>query len=420
MIVSNRSLLLNEPSLKLADESGMQRCNRRTVGSRVCRTAVDAASECGTWRQGTTMEVDSANPNRVAGKLLSERFRCENGVDFLVRADLSHDPGYFKLGSEAVCYGQCSFGRSARAVTDTLFDVLDDVVTDASSVHLPFDPAQIIDNLRLERYCQASPTLKTFSSRHVCRSVYYAVRPALRVSVRRHLQKFYFHGWDRIPFPHWPVDTTVENIFARLLALSMKARAVTRVPFIWFWPDGFPSCTMLTHDVETSAGLNFCPQLMDLDDSFGIKSSFQVIPEKRYAVSPSALENIQARGFEVNIHDSNHDGRLMNNREEFLSRVQRINAYGRQFGAQGFRSAMMYRNTEWYDALNFSYDMSVPNVAHLEPQQGGCCTVFPFFIGKVLELPLTTIQDYSLFNILGSYSINLWKEQISLSGGNPA
>jgi hypothetical protein len=104
----------------------------------------------------------------------------------------------------------------------------------------------------------------------------------------------------------------------------------------------------------------------------------------------------------------------MNDRDEFLSRVQRINSYGRQFGAQGFRSAMMYRNTEWYDALDFSYDMSIPNVAHLEPQQGGCCTVFPFFIGKILELPLTTIQDYSLFNILRCYSIALWKEQISL------
>jgi hypothetical protein len=94
--------------------------------------------------------------------------------------------------------------------------------------------------------------------------------------------------------------------------------------------------------------------------------------------------------------------------------VQRINAYGRQFGAQGFRSAGMYRNTDWYDALDFSYDMSIPNTAHLEPQQGGCCTVFPFFIGRILELPLTTIQDYTLLNILNHNSIELWREQISL------
>jgi hypothetical protein len=38
----------------------------------------------------------------------------------------------------------------------------------------------------------------------------------------------------------------------------------------------------------------------------------------------------------------------------------------------------------------------------------------PFFIGKTLELPLTTIQDYSLFYILKEYSVDLWKRQNTL------
>jgi hypothetical protein len=58
--------------------------------------------------------------------------------------------------------------------------------------------------------------------------------------------------------------------------------------------------------------------------------------------------------------------------------------------------------------------MSVPNVAHLEPQRGGCCTTLPYFIGKILELPLTVTQDYSLFHIIGDYSITLWKRQIDM------
>jgi len=77
----------------------------------------------------------------------------------------------------------------------------------------------------------------------------------------------------------------------------------------------------------------------------------------------------------------------------------------------------MYRNLDWYDAFEFSYDMSVPNVAHLEPQRGGCCTVMPYFVGKILELPLTATQDYSLFHILQDYSIDLWKTQIDLIRG---
>jgi hypothetical protein len=38
----------------------------------------------------------------------------------------------------------------------------------------------------------------------------------------------------------------------------------------------------------------------------------------------------------------------------------------------------------------------------------------PYFIGRILELPLTTAQDYSLFHILNDYSIDLWKRQLEL------
>jgi len=63
--------------------------------------------------------------------------------------------------------------------------------------------------------------------------------------------------------------------------------------------------------------------------------------------------------------------------------------------------------------LDFEYDISIPNVAHLDPQRGGCCTVFPYFIGKVLEIPLTATQDYSLLYILREYSLDLWETQIA-------
>jgi hypothetical protein len=153
---------------------------------------------------------------------------------------------------------------------------------------------------------------------------------------------------------------------------------------------------------------------MDLNDSFGIKSAFQIVPEERYPVPEAFLEQIRKRGFEINVHDLKHDGHLFSDRIEFERSAERINRYAQQFGAHGFRSAVLYRNVDWYGFLNFSYDMSIPNVAHLDPQRGGCCTVFPFFIGEILELPVTTTQDYSLFHILNDYSIRLWKQQISL------
>jgi hypothetical protein len=110
----------------------------------------------------------------------------------------------------------------------------------------------------------------------------------------------------------------------------------------------------------------------------------------------------------------NHDGCLFDQKTEFLRRAKQINGYGKKYNARGFRAGAMYRNLDWYDAFEFSYDMSVPNVAHLEAQRGGCCTVMPYFVGNILEIPLTTIQDYSVFNILEDLSIDLWKKQISL------
>jgi hypothetical protein len=234
------------------------------------------------------------------------------------------------------------------------------------------------------------------------------------VSVRRHLQARYLRGWEDIAFPAWPVDCTVERILERLLVVVMKAQGEAELPFIWFWPDGAPSCAMVTHDVETASGRDACSELMDLDDSFEIKTSFQIVPEQRYSVSEGFLGGMRRRGFEINVHDLNHDGRLFSEAKEFVRRARHINRYGTQYGATGFRSGALYRNVDWYDALDFAYDMSVPNVAHLEPQRGGCCTVMPFFIGRMLELPLTTIQDYSLFHILNQYSIDLWKRQVAL------
>jgi hypothetical protein len=153
---------------------------------------------------------------------------------------------------------------------------------------------------------------------------------------------------------------------------------------------------------------------MDIDESFGIPSSFQIVPEGRYPVPASFLAGIRDRGFEINVHDLNHDGFLYRSHDEFLRRVEQINSYGEQFGALGFRSAALYRRQEWYGALRFEYDMSVPSVAHLDAQRGGCCTVMPYFVGNILELPVTATQDYSLFHILNAYSLDLWRQQIDL------
>lgn len=353
------------------------------------------------------------SPTRVTQRL-SEVYRCPDiGAAFAVSGEVSRSEGYFRFGPEIVCYGHCSAGDPASSVNGPLFDARTVVKAADSSVQLPFDPIEVVDNLRHERYVASSETNAATPARSAVGAIYYAIRPLMGVAVRKHLQRLYLRDRQKTPFPQWPVDVTVERLTEQLLLLGMKAQGIDRLPFIWFWPDGAKTCTTISHDVEAEEGLQFIPKLMDLNDSFGVKTSFQVVPEKRYAAPEKILQVIREREFEVNVHDLNHDGHLFRDREEFLRRAKRINHYAQKWGARGFRSAVMYRNADWFGALDFSYDMSLPNVAHLDPQRGGCCTVLPFFIGNILEIPVTMTQDYSLFHILKDYSLRLWKEQIA-------
>jgi hypothetical protein len=353
-------------------------------------------------------ELDSAN------LLLAAYYRCPMGqVPFRQPADSVESPGYFRLGSDTICYGLLSSGQTSASPLEQLPDAMAGVEFGADGVKLPFDAGMLVENLCRERYtAHFRKEGRVFND--FLRKAYYLIRPLLGMSARRQIQKIRRRGWDEIRFPSWPVDTTLERFHQRLLALSLKAQGLEKIPFIWFWPEGFSSCAIMTHDVEGQSGRDFCPALMDLDELFGIRSSFQIVPESRYAVSRSFLDAIRSRGFEVNVHDLRHDGRLYADRAEFLRRAERINHYAREYDARGFRSGILYRNADWYDAFEFSYDMSIPNVAHLDPQRGGCCTVMPYFIGNIVELPVTCTQDYTLFHILGEYSTELWDRQIAL------
>jgi hypothetical protein len=349
-------------------------------------------------------------------RVLSDYYRIpEDSLGSVLVSGTLSETGFFRFGPETICYGQCASGVSSNLENLGRHDAFKDVQFNGTAIHLPFDPSQVIENLRRGRYePKLMPSRERIVAREWVHKSYYFVREFLPISIRRHMQRAYFNDWRNRAFPAWPVDFAVDTLHERVLRLAMRAAGVLKVPFIWFWPDGAASCLIMTHDVETAAGRDFTSQLMDLDESFGFKASFQVIPEKRYEVPAEYLHEIQSRGFELNVHDLNHDGKLYRDKEEFLRRAKKINEYVRHYESRGFRAGAMYRMPDWYDAYALSYDMSVPNVAHLEPKRGGCCTVFPFFIGKILELPLTTTQDYSLFHILQDYSIDLWKTQVGL------
>jgi len=326
---------------------------------------------------------------------------------------LSEDRGYFAFGRDVLCFG-CSRGLTSSSPRSVAYDARSDVVVDASRLRLPFDLDEVVSNFRLETYANSSVPAARRVIQKTTRRAYYTVRAVIPDGLRRKFQRLYLNDWQDLSFPHWPVDTTVDDLMWEILKLPLASGVSTEVPFIWFWPRGATGCVIVTHDVETQTGVASVPNIMDTDDSFGIPASFQIVPEERYSVTPEFLSQIQSRGFEVNVQDLNHDGKLFEDERTFRSRARRINVHRQAFGARGFRSAILYRNQKWLELLDFDYDMSVPNVAHLDPQRGGCCSVMPYFVADMVELPVTMTQDYSLFYFLGRCDMGLWQQQWNL------
>ena len=182
-------------------------------------------------------------------KELVDYYRCpEEFAEFGIAENLCEDSGYFRFGPNGVCYGQSSSGFRAKLPVNCLYDTLTDVENVGSIPMLPFDPTEVIESLRLERYLHAANGSKEASSYAWRRKTYYAFRDFLPASWRTAIQRRYFRGWEKLPFPKWPVDLSVDCVTETLMALSLKAHGLQRIPLIWFWPDGLQSCVIVTHD----------------------------------------------------------------------------------------------------------------------------------------------------------------------------
>jgi hypothetical protein len=64
-------------------------------------------------------------------------------------------------------------------------------------------------------------------------------------------------------------------------------------------------------------------------------------------------------------------------------------------------------------SLNMEYDSSFFDTDPFEPMPGGTMSIWPFTIGRFLELPYTLPQDCTLFNVLGKESTAIWQEKLT-------
>ncbi len=212
---------------------------------------------------------------------------------------------------------------------------------------------------------------------------------------------------------------SIEKLYHQAL-LECAEQAAEPFPFIWFWPNRKAMASIVTHDIESSAGFHRVLDLADIDSKYHIKSSFKFVPEG-YTVDPGIMRELKRRGFEIALHGLNHDGRLFVSKKVFHQKLQKIKDYAKQWQTEGFRSPSLLRNYQLMKNFTFNWDSSFPDWDLYGPQPGGCRTIFPFFISRhTVELPVTMMQDHTLFEILKKKDITIWKEKFnyikSLSG----
>jgi hypothetical protein len=240
--------------------------------------------------------------------------------------------------------------------------------------------------------------------------VYYALKPMMPRRLQLALRRAYAPRQARREFPAWPFEPSlVEHRDAELLAERREA-GVDRLPIVNFWPEGKRYCSLLTHDVEGPAGVANVMRVIEVEQRYGFTSCWNFVAEW-YDVPDGLFDEVRAHGCEIGLHGILHDGKLFSSRESFEANLPKIRDYSERWGTVGFRSPATHRNADWMHELPVEYDSSFPDSDPFEPQPGGCCSIMPFFFGNVVELPLTMMQDHTMFEILREPGIDRWTEK---------
>jgi uncharacterized protein len=231
--------------------------------------------------------------------------------------------------------------------------------------------------------------------------IFYIIKPLLPRGIQLVIRRFIASRKLKKYSTIWPIDS----------------RAGQCPPQWPGWPRGKKFALALMHDVDTQKGHDNCHKLMDLEESLGIRSVINIVPE-RYTISSELLKEIKRRGFGLGVHGLNHDGKLFLSQDIFIKNAQKINEYLHKWGSRGFSSPSMHHKLEWMHHLDIDYSVSTFDTDPFEPQPDAVCTIFPFVVENdsshksFVELPYTLPQDFTLFIILREKGIDIWKKKL--------
>ena len=212
-------------------------------------------------------------------------------------------------------------------------------------------------------------------------------------------------------FPRWPIEPIIVEQRETLLRERVRRSDSGHVGVLGRWAAGHRFAWTLTHDVEGPRGLANVERLLELERRHDVVSAWFLVAED-YPIGGDVMEAIRESGGEIGLHGLHHDGSLFQSRKHFERQLPRIHERLREWEAVGFRSPSTHRNAAWMPELGAAYDTSFPDTHPFDAQPGGCCSIFPYFLGDMVELPITLPQDHTLFELLGERDIALWRHKV--------
>jgi peptidoglycan/xylan/chitin deacetylase (PgdA/CDA1 family) len=236
---------------------------------------------------------------------------------------------------------------------------------------------------------------------------YYRIKNLIPAAVRHRLNSAAIKMRAKREFPRWPCESALIDYWRDWLRMSLHSLKKTDAWHIGFWPDGMKSCIVLTHDVEGPLGMSQMERMADLEERYNVRSSWN-LPLAQYEIDWNLVDRLRNRGFEFGAHGLSHDGRLFRSESDFSELAPLLQERARTHGLNGFRAPSTLRRAEWISRLSFDFDCSFSDSDPYEPQPGGTCSLFPFFLAHMVELPYTMPQDHTLIHLLHRSPMQIW------------
>ena len=236
---------------------------------------------------------------------------------------------------------------------------------------------------------------------------YYHFKRLIPAGLRHRLNSAAIRARSSLEFPHWPCESALLELRRDWLKGALQTLGVDRGWHIGFWPQGFQCCIVLTHDVESRKGFERIGAMADLEERWGFRSAWN-LPLAQYEIDWNQVAAMRARGFEFGAHGLCHDGRLFRSLRDFAELSPHLEKLAREHNLRGFRAPSTLRDPRLIAAMDFDFDSSFADTDPYEPQPGGTCSLFPFHLSRMIELPYTTPQDHTLLHLLRRNPLPLW------------